>query len=149
MFFIKISFSQTIWFGYPPLNKIKIGAKIIINIPNHLDGKFIFGDSEEQLNALTTFLNTNSDFYFDIEINIFYGADNYCYAYGNLLCKNLEKVLLEKCNQNNYQLIVNGNSNPIYCNKEDRINYFQYNNRLEIIVTKVPSASPDVPSVPQ
>jgi hypothetical protein len=125
-------YSQKVYYGYPSnyyeLNK---GDVIITIIPRHLDGRFI---ETEDFDNLINLLKIDTSIVFKIEINFFFFSDeNYNLAYSGHLCNNLKEIIKLNTSVTNYNVINNGSSNPIFCNK-DGLLYNLLNTRIEITI---------------
>jgi len=125
-------YSQNIYYGYPlNFNELKKGDFIIINMPRHLDGRFI---ELENFNKLINLLKSDTSIVFTIEINFFFFSnENYNFAYSSHLCNNLKEIIELNASITNYNIINNGSSNPIFY-KKDGLYYNLINTRIEITI---------------
>jgi hypothetical protein len=125
-------FSQNIYYGYPSSSiELSKGDVIILNLPEHIDGRF--KDSKE-LDDLIKLVNDNNNLFFRIEINIFWGSKEYSNDYSNILCNNLKKILNINCTSNNYEIISNGANKPLIKDENDKEKYIKMNTRMDIII---------------
>jgi hypothetical protein len=129
---VSISCSQYIYYGYPSSGKdLKKGDRIILNLPNNVDGRF---EISEELNRLVEFINNNENYSFRIEINIFGGSKDHSNDYSESLCNDLKGLLKERSKGANFSVVSNGCSNPLFLNKSDFDNYMKLNRRMEILI---------------
>ncbi len=130
--------SQNVYYGYP-INKValKKGDIIILNIPIYRDCRF---NNIEEFDKLIELLKVNENNKLRIEINIFYGDSLLAKGCSDHLCKDLKEILELKTILKNYQLVSNGDKNPIFLKKDDftdrkrYIRYVVFNSRIEITV---------------
>ncbi len=124
------TYSQNIYYGYPEnTDALKKGDIIILNIPEHINGRY---NKSKELDRLINFLCLNKHNIYKIEINLFWGTAELNVNYTKSLCNNLKELLDEKSIKN-YKIKFNGNSKPIFLDKSSK-SYKLYNTRLEIIV---------------
>lgn len=132
--------SQNTYFGYPSdLNNVQKGDTLIVNMPFYNDGRF---ETSKNLDSLFTLLNLKKDIKVKIEINIFFSfsLSAQSLTYSNTLLRSLDDHLkLKKIN--NYELISNGNSKPLYpkikgktYNRNERLLYNRRNTYLKLII---------------
>ncbi len=132
LFSITISaYSQYVYLGYPLSSEtIKQGDLIIINIPEHIDGKF---NNSKELERLIKFVNKSYVFFYNIEINTFYGTSYFSLEYSKSLSVDLEYIFKEKCKKSKYKIKSNGAKNPIVVDKDSPY-YKTINTRIEILI---------------
>ncbi len=124
-------YSQNIHFGYPvSMEKIKKNDKIILNIPNHVDGRFL---PEGGINKLIELLNMDSTFFFRIEIHYFYGSKEFAEDYSKYISNRLKVYLESSCTYSNYELFGYGRFFPVFLNQH-AVGYGEMNTRMEVLV---------------
>lgn len=128
------SHSQRIYFGLPDtIEKINVADKFILNLPTHVDGRFVDKNNFEGLFKL---LKRYPDFQFNIEINCFIGTSKMSFDYTESLKQNLYSIAKYKSDITNFKIIANGSSNAIFLKKENK-DYKKINNRIEVLVVKI------------
>lgn len=126
-----ISYSQEVYFGYTNSNTLlKSGDRLIINLPEHQDGRFV---NIQDFDNLIKLMESNQGLKFKVELNWFYAQDSDNLMYTQSLSKSLSKIIAYKSNLQNYEIEPNGSNTPIFLNKESVI-YKEINTRIEIVV---------------
>lgn len=124
-------YAQKIYFGYPlSLSDLSNKDRVLINIPTHIDGRFI---PEGGVNKLVELLNKDSTLFFRIEIHYFFGSDEFAEDYSKFICTSLEWYLKQSTHYSNYDLFGLGKSHPVFLDKAGP-NYNKMNTRIEILV---------------
>ena len=127
IFFVTASYAQNINYGLPSIEReLDLGDRIIINVPNQVDGRF---KNSTELDDLKTFLQFHSELTFNLSVHIFGGNSKLCVAYSRFLSKNLEKLL----NCGNVTIESRGNKDPLFLD-ENSVRYFTLNSRIEIVI---------------
>ncbi len=124
-------YTQNIYFGYPSdFKNLTKDDKIIVNIPFHRDGKFV---KLEDFDMLVSLLGIKQDSKIKIEINLFMGLADSDLMYCKSLARSLTNILKYKYDGENYEILANGNNNPIFARrKKSRKLYKKHNTRMEI-----------------
>ena len=131
LFGIGLIHAQSVYFGYPGEGvKLDSGDLIIVNIPNSTDGRF---NESDELNKLVEFLQSNVETHYKIEINTFYGTAELSLKYSQRLKIDLDKLLMQRCEECSCEIVPKGKRNPIFLNK-DSPNYRQINSRLDLSI---------------
>jgi len=127
IFFTTICYAQDISYGLPSFQQeLHIGDRIIINIPNNVDGRF---ESSVEVDSLKLFLQLHSELTFVLSIHVFGGSSEFCLAYSNYLSGNLKKQLHLK----NVMVVGKGNTSPLFLDKKSA-RYFTLNSRIKISI---------------
>lgn len=128
-FLIASCYSQNVSFGIPSIEKeLQTGELIILNVPNHVDGRF---KASVELDNLRAFLQLHSKLTFVLTIHIFGGNSEFCLDYSKFLSRDLKRLL----NCNNVVIEGKGNGVPLLLDKKSP-RYFNINSRIELVVKK-------------
>lgn len=124
--------AQRIYYGYPiPNYTPNKGDRIILNIPDNMDSRFL---SSSRLESLVEFIKKHNHLHLKIYINVFYGSTEYSKDYSQRLCGDLNKILSERTKHSEYSIVANGREMPIFLDKSDQDNYMKMNTRMEIVI---------------
>lgn len=124
-----VSYSQKTIHGLPSFEKeLVVSDLMIINIPNHMDGRF---EQSMEIDELKSFITYHSNHKFELTIHIAGGASKFCLGYSEYLSKDLRCLLKLK----NVEVIGNGNKSPIFLDKDSDL-YFVLNSRIELRVVE-------------
>lgn len=126
-FLSSFSFAQKIYFGLPRSGtQLLIQDVVLINIPNHIDGRFM---ASNELDSLKNFIHSYKSLDFRLSVHVSKGSSQYCLDYSIFLARQLENFL----DSDNLLIEGKGKSVPLCSNKESHL-FSLIDSRIEILV---------------